>query len=77
MHWNEAAQTLTIGQRIGSFPGMQKIRTFNVVFVSLRHPVKFSFAASPECTVSYHGNALSVSAPKSARSLSASHSWSK
>ena len=32
--YNEAAKTLTIGQRIGSFDGMLEKRTFNVIFVN-------------------------------------------
>ncbi len=35
--WNESAQTLTIGQRLGSFPGMPSNRTFNIVWVSPGH----------------------------------------
>jgi alpha-D-xyloside xylohydrolase len=31
MHWDDGAKTLTIGARAGSFPGMLKERTFNVV----------------------------------------------
>jgi alpha-D-xyloside xylohydrolase len=33
MHWDDAAKTLTIGAREGSFPGMLKERTFRVVVV--------------------------------------------
>jgi alpha-D-xyloside xylohydrolase len=33
MHWNDGAKTLTIGEREGSFPGMLRERTFNVVVV--------------------------------------------
>jgi alpha-D-xyloside xylohydrolase len=32
--WDESAQTLTIGRRRGRFPGMSKIKIFEVVFVS-------------------------------------------
>jgi len=31
MHWDDAGKTLTIGAREGSFPGMLRERTFNVV----------------------------------------------
>lgn len=34
VHWNEAAKTLTIGNRQGEFKGMVKDRTFNVVWVT-------------------------------------------
>ena len=34
MHWDDGAKTLTIGAREGSFPGMLRERTFNVVVES-------------------------------------------
>ena len=37
IEWNEAAGTLTLGQRKGTFPGMLTARTFRVVFVSQGH----------------------------------------
>ncbi len=33
IHWNDSTQTLTIGERKGSFPGMIESRAFNVVIV--------------------------------------------
>jgi len=30
MKWDEAAQTLTIGDRVGTFPGMLTTRTFRI-----------------------------------------------
>ena len=36
MTWNDSTQTLTIGARQGSFPGMLSSRTFNIVWVSQR-----------------------------------------
>jgi alpha-D-xyloside xylohydrolase len=49
--WNEAARSLTIGPRQGSFPGMLAARTFHVVFVG-----------GPEKTAHYSGQAVTVSA---------------
>ena len=37
MTWNEKSQTLTIGDRKGSFPGMFDCRTFQIVWVSQGH----------------------------------------
>src|SRR5208282_2792063 len=37
LHWDDAAQTLTIGDRQGHFPGMLETRTFRVVFVGENH----------------------------------------
>jgi alpha-D-xyloside xylohydrolase len=50
MRWNEAAQSLTIGARVGSFPGMLTNRTFRVVFDG----------GGPGRTVSYSGSAQTV-----------------
>lgn len=40
--FDNATQTLTIGDRKGEFPGMLKERTFNVVKVSPETPVGYS-----------------------------------
>ena len=34
IRWNDATRTLTIGKREGTFPGMQKQRTFEVVLIA-------------------------------------------
>ena len=38
IHWDDAARTLTIGNREGSFPGMPERRTFHVIVVDPAHP---------------------------------------
>ena len=38
IHWDDAARTLTIGDREGSFPGMPERRTFYVIVVDPAHP---------------------------------------
>lgn len=60
MEWNEAAQTLTIGQRKGQFPGMLKERTFHVTFVKSGHGVGINPEAKPDRVVTYRGAALTV-----------------
>ena len=55
MRWNNAARTLTIGKREGSFPGMLEERTFQVVLVEKAKPVGFSFDPKPDRTVRYAG----------------------
>ena len=37
IRWDEALQTLTIGERKGKFPGMLQSRNFRIVFVSENH----------------------------------------
>jgi alpha-D-xyloside xylohydrolase len=60
IHWNDAARTLTIGRREGSFPGMLGERTFQVVVVSKTKPASFSFAPAIDQTVHYRGDAIEV-----------------
>jgi alpha-D-xyloside xylohydrolase len=61
--WNDTTQTLTIGQRQGSFPGMLSSRTFNIVWVSSNHGTGIATTTSPDKTVSYNGNAVTVLFP--------------
>jgi alpha-D-xyloside xylohydrolase len=56
--WNEASKTLTIAKRQGSFPGMLAARTFNVVLISPRQPVAFSFTPPAGKSLQYHGDAI-------------------
>ena len=58
--WNQASQTLTIGKRQGSFPGMLASRTFNVIFVTKDKPVGFAFDSKPAQSVKYDGDEVSV-----------------
>ena len=55
INWDDKSQTLTIGKREGSFNGMLKTRTFNVVLVSKEKPVGFSFTPKADKSVSYDG----------------------
>ena len=63
LRWEERTRTLIIGRREGSFAGMLASRTFQVVFVSPRRPVGFSFDLAPDRTVSYAGEELRIGAP--------------
>ncbi len=60
LRWNDAARMLTIGKRDGSFTGMQKERTFEVILVAKDKPVGFSFEPKAEKTVRYDGSAVDV-----------------
>jgi alpha-D-xyloside xylohydrolase len=60
IHWDDTKRTLTIGKREGSFKGMLKKRTFNVVIVSKDNPIGFSFTQTPQRTVNYSGKPLQV-----------------
>ncbi len=56
--WDDANRKLTIGKRIGKFPGMLSQCTFNVVLVTRDKPVAFSFAPRADRTVTYRGKKL-------------------
>jgi alpha-D-xyloside xylohydrolase len=58
--WNQMANTLTIGNRQGSFPTMLSHRTFNIVFISPTKPAGFSFDRAPDKSVAYAGDAVEV-----------------
>ena len=58
--WNEAMQTLTIGERKGTFPGMLGSRTFQVVFVSEDHGGGIDLTKHADRTVRYTGQSVSV-----------------
>jgi alpha-D-xyloside xylohydrolase len=60
IRWNDAASTLTIGKREGSYAGMQKERTFEVVLVSKARPVGFSFTPKADKTVHYDGTVVEL-----------------
>ena len=55
LHWNDAARTLTLGAREGSFPGMLAEHTFRVVVVGKGHGVGIGESGAVEATVSYKG----------------------
>jgi len=58
--WNDAARTLTIGKREGSFQGMLGERTFNVILVSKSSPTGFSLSPQAERSIHYQGDAVEV-----------------
>jgi alpha-D-xyloside xylohydrolase len=60
IQWDDAAQTLKIGERKGSFDGMLQRRKFEIVLVSKDAPMEFSFAPKPIRTVEYEGVPLTL-----------------
>ena len=60
MHWDEARQTLTIGERKGQFPGMLPERAFHLVMVGLGHGVGIVAEARPDRVLRYTGKAISI-----------------
>ncbi|HEY2545899.1 MAG TPA: DUF5110 domain-containing protein, partial [Candidatus Acidoferrum sp.] len=58
--WDDTAQTLTIGDRTGAFPGMLETRTFRIVFVAENHGTGAAFTENADKTVHYSGKKLTV-----------------
>ena len=59
--WDDATQTLTIGSRSGTFPGMLQSRTFRIVRVSSLKGFGDQPSEIIDQTVTYDGSAVSVS----------------
>ena len=62
-HWNNARRELRIGARKGTFPGMLKQRTFQVVLVGKDHGTGVEVTAKPDRVVSYDGKEQTVQLP--------------
>ena len=60
--WNQATQTLTIGARQGSFPGMLTNRTFRIVWVGSGRGVGVANTTTADSVVSYNGSAVQIPA---------------
>jgi alpha-D-xyloside xylohydrolase len=60
IHWDDSAETLTIGDRRGNFPGMLENRTFRIVIVREGHGTGITQASQPDATIEYQGKAVSV-----------------
>ena len=60
MSYDDAAKTLTIGKRNGSFNGMLKERRFHVVYVTADQPRSLDFEPQNVPVVNYNGNQVVV-----------------
>jgi alpha-D-xyloside xylohydrolase len=58
LRWNDDARTLTIGARVGSYPGMLGTREFRVVFVSAGTAVGHAASPSVAATLRYEGREI-------------------
>jgi alpha-D-xyloside xylohydrolase len=63
MHWDDKAETLTIGDRRGNFPGMLEHRTFRMVRVTETHGVGISSTEAFDATAEFTGKSVSVHLP--------------
>ncbi len=60
LHWDDTRQTLTIGGRKGSFPGMLGSRTFRIVFPRENHGTGTGQTANPDKVIQYTGKPITV-----------------
>ena len=58
--WDDARRRLTVGERVGSCPGMLKDRTFHIVIVRENHGTGVDVTAQPDKVVSYRGEGEEV-----------------
>src|ERR1700744_6625524 len=56
--WNEKLHRLTISDRKGSFPGMQKKRVFNIVLVNKDHGAGAGITSKADKTITYSGKTV-------------------
>jgi alpha-D-xyloside xylohydrolase len=60
IEWSEAKRGLTIGARRGSFPGMLRHRTFQLVVVGKDHGTGSEPPRRPDATIEYDGQPVTV-----------------
>jgi alpha-D-xyloside xylohydrolase len=60
LNWDDAARTLTVGARAGSYTGMPEKRTLQIVFVDTNHGVGGALTEKVDKTVSYTGKKITV-----------------
>jgi alpha-D-xyloside xylohydrolase len=60
LHWDEKAQTLTLGARTGDFPGMLATRTFRVTWVRPGHGAGDGEESTPDAVVTYNGQPQTI-----------------
>ena len=60
--WNESTQSLIIGARSGSYPGMPEQRKFNIVFVGENHGAGGEITSTADRSIDYTGAAVTVHA---------------
>lgn len=63
IHWDDKAETLAIGDRRGSFPGMLEHRTFRILRVTDAHGIGISSPEVFDATVEFGGKDISIHVP--------------
>jgi alpha-D-xyloside xylohydrolase len=60
LHWDDAARTLTLGARDGSFPDMLSEHTFHIVLAGKDHGAGSGESSSIDKTITYEGAKVAV-----------------
>ena len=60
IRWDDATHTLTVGEREGSFKGMLKERTFNVMLITKDKPAGIATTPTAQRSVKYNGKAVQI-----------------
>jgi alpha-D-xyloside xylohydrolase len=63
IRWSESTKTLTMGDRIGQFPGMLQQRTFRIVWVGPNQGAGPKVVARADREVQYNGQSMTIAAP--------------
>ena len=58
--WDDTSRTLTIGERVGAFPGMLESRTLRIVFVREGHGIGGGLTQEADKSVTYAGKKITV-----------------
>jgi alpha-D-xyloside xylohydrolase len=60
LSYNEKEHTLSIGKRLGEYPGMLGTRTLEIKWITRNKPSGLDFQAKPDAIISYNGNEQSI-----------------
>ncbi len=60
LHWDHRSNSLSIGDRVGAFPGMPSKQTFHIVLVKERHGIGIGSEPTPDRTATYTGHRITI-----------------
>lgn len=63
LKYSEESGKLVIGEAKGSFDGMLKSRTFNIVWVGKQNPKAYDLTRKPDATINYESSTVEIARP--------------
>ncbi len=60
LHWDHRSNALSIGDRVGAFPGMPSKQTFHIVLVKEQHGIGMGSESAPDHTATYTGHRITI-----------------